>query len=200
MYRLLVLQTELTESHLGEAMRDHLIVAKATSHVTESEEDAFAQLYREHTHAVFNYCLYRVGDAMVAEDLTADIFERAWRSRRRFDRRRAQFSTWLFSIARRRVIDWYRSRGRRRTVELDEEVPSPQPGPDTLTAKVEDQRRLGQLIRDLTPHDQELIAMKYGAGLTNGQIGEVLGKSSTAVGSELHRLIRKLRLQWEDAL
>jgi len=70
--------------------------------------------------------------------------------------------------------------------------------PDTLTAKAEDRHRLGRLISNLPPRDQELIAMKYGAGLTNGQIGEVLGKSVTAVGSELHRLVRKLRLQWED--
>ena len=97
-------------------MRNHQFVAEVASRPTESQEDAFAQLYQEHIDAVFNYCLYRVGDVMVAEDLTADIFERAWRARRRYNPRRAKFSTWLFTIARRRVIDWHRRQGRRRTV------------------------------------------------------------------------------------
>lgn len=181
-------------------MNNHLLVAGVASRAVESEEDVFAQLYQEHIHAVFNYCLYRVGDAMVTEDLTADIFKRAWRARRRYNRRRAEFSTWLFTIARRRVIDWYRRQGRRRTVELDETVPSPHPGPDTLAVDVENRHRLDQLIRNLPTRDQELIAMKFGAGMTNRQIGEVLGRSETAVGSALHRLMRKLRLQWEDIL
>ena len=188
------------ELHRKEAMRDHLSAAETTIRVTETDAEVFAQLYQKHLCAVFNYCLYRVGDAMVAEDLTADIFERAWRARRRYNPRRAKFSTWLFTIARRTVIDWYRHQGRRRTVELGEEVPSPHPGPDTLTVEGEDRHRLHQLIRNLPPHDQELIAMKFGAGMTNRQIGDVLGKSETAVGSALHRLMRRLRLQWKDTL
>ena len=115
-------------------MTDHLfITGRRASSFAETEEDAFAHLYQEHVYAVFNYCLYRVGDAVVAEDLTADIFERAWRARRRYNPRQAKFVTWIFTIARRRVIDWQRRRGRRRTVGLDEQLPSTQPGPDTLT-------------------------------------------------------------------
>jgi len=179
-------------------MTNRLFITGRASQIAESAEDAFAELYKEHIYAVFNYCLYRVGDAVVAEDLTADIFERAWRARRRYNPRRAKFSTWLFTIARRRVIDWQRRRGRRRTVELDEQLPSPQPGPDTLTLEAEDQHRLNRLIQNL-PHDaQELLAMKFGAGMTNRQIAEILEKSETAVGSALYRLVRKLRLQWED--
>jgi RNA polymerase sigma-70 factor (ECF subfamily) len=180
-------------------MPDHLfITGRRASAFAETEEDAFAHLYQEHVYAVFNYCLYRVGDAVVAEDLTADIFERAWRARRRYNPRQAKFVTWIFTIARRRVIDWQRRRGRRRTVGLDEQLASPQPSPDTLTLEAEDQHRLHRLIQNL-PHDaQELLAMKFGAGMTNRQIAEVLGKSETAVGSALHRLVRKLRLQWEE--
>lgn len=179
-------------------MTDHLLVTGRASRVAESEEDIFAQLYQEHIYAVFNYCLYRVGDAVVAEDLTADIFERAWRARRRFNAHQAKFSTWLFTIVRRRVIDWQRRQGRHRMVPLDEQLRSTLPGPDTLTLETEDQHRLHQLIQNL-PHDaQDLLAMKFGAGMTNRQIAEVLDKSETAVGSALHRLVRKLRLQWEE--
>jgi RNA polymerase sigma-70 factor (ECF subfamily) len=72
------------------------------------------------------------------------------------------------------------------------------PSPDALTLQSEDQDRLRRLIQNL-PHDaQELIAMKFGAGMTNRQIANVLGKSETAVGSALHRLVCKLRRKWEE--
>jgi RNA polymerase sigma-70 factor (ECF subfamily) len=165
--------------------------------VTRAE--AFARLYDEHIGALFNYCLYRVGDPAVAEDLTADIFERAWRARRRYDPDRASFATWLFAIARRRVIDWQRRQGRRPTVNLDEDLASPRPGPAVRAEQAEERRRLHRLIQNLPEESQELIALKFGAGMTNRRIAEIVGKSETAVGSALYRLVRKLRGQWEES-
>lgn len=165
----------------------------------EVEADAFAQLYREHLGGVYNFCLYRVGDAVAAEDLTADIFERAWRARRRYDARQGQFATWLYAIARRKVIDWQRRQRRRPTVVLDERLASSLAGPEALGAQADDRRRLRRLIQDLPGPDQELIAMKYGAGMTNRDIAALLGKNESAVGSALFRLVRKLRQQWEEA-
>jgi RNA polymerase sigma-70 factor (ECF subfamily) len=179
-------------------MTDRLAVKSRASATAGTETNVFAQLYQEHIHALFNYCLYRVSDPVVAEDLTADIFERAWRARHRYNPRRARFSTWLFAIARHRVTDWQRRQGRRPTVGLDEQLPSPLPGPHVLAAEADGRLRLHQLIRDLPGGDQELIAMKFGAGMTNRHIAEVLGKSETAVGSALYRLVRKLRRQWEE--
>ncbi len=57
---------------------DNLLAARGPAHL---DAEAFAELYRTHTFAVFNYCLFRVSDRVVAEDLTADTFERAWRAR-----------------------------------------------------------------------------------------------------------------------
>jgi RNA polymerase sigma-70 factor (ECF subfamily) len=166
---------------------------------TVAEEPvAFARLYEEHASALFNYCLYRVGDTNVAEDLAADVFERAWRARRRYDPRRGQFSTWLFAIARRRVTDWQRRQVRRRTLGLHREQPSPLPGPFVKTAEAEERDRLRELVRALPGRDRELVAMKFGAGMTNRQIAEILGKSETAIGSAFYRLVRRLRRQWEE--
>lgn len=178
-------------------MVDHLAIAKRTPPVAESEGADFAQLYQKHIDAVFNYCLYRVGDVAVAEDLTADVFERAWSARHRYNSGRASYSTWLLTIARRRVIDWQRSQGRRHTVALGERLPSPLPGPDMLAQEAEEQSHLQRLVRSLPRDAQDLLAMKYGAGMTNRQIAEILHKSETAVGSALHRLVRQLRLLWE---
>jgi RNA polymerase sigma-70 factor (ECF subfamily) len=82
------------------------------------EASVFTELYQAHLEAVFNYCLFRVSNRAVAEDLTADIFERAWRTRQRYQPERAAFSTWLFTIARHLVTDWQRRRARRPLLPL----------------------------------------------------------------------------------
>jgi RNA polymerase sigma-70 factor (ECF subfamily) len=174
--------------------------AAAADHAARTDTaSAFARLYQEHAPAVFNYCLFRVGDASVAEDLTADVFERAWRARRRYDPRRAQFSTWLFATARRRVTDWQRRQARRGTLSLRREQPSALPGPYSAIAEADDRHRLRLLVQALPDADRELIAMKFGAGMTNRQIAKILGKSETAIGSAVYRLVGRLRQQWEES-
>src|SRR5262245_10553710 len=99
----------------------------------------FAELYGTHTDAIFNYCLYRVGERTIAEDLTADTFERAWRARHRYQSERANTTTWLFTIARRVVIDWQRQNGRRRMVVLGDHHPDTSPTLETQAEVAERQ-------------------------------------------------------------
>jgi RNA polymerase sigma-70 factor (ECF subfamily) len=166
----------------GWMLFDHLLIARD---VPIKETEPFAALYREHTAAVFNYCLFQVGDRTVAEDLTADTFERAWRARRRYRPERAAFNTWLFTIARRVVIDWQRRQARRRWVGLSDDQPSADLSPEAKIEETEQRSRLRRLVQTLEPREQELIALKFGAGMTNREIAPVLDKSETAVGSAI---------------
>jgi len=182
-------------AHKGKLWLDNLIRARQASVI---DEEVFAQLYRTHLYGVFNYCLFRVSRPAVAEDLTADTFERAWRARHRYRPEQAAFGTWLFTIARRVVIDWQRRQARRPLTELDEQQPDEALSPELRVEESEGQIRLRRLIQTLRPAEQELIALKFGAGMSNGEIGQILGKSDTAVGSALHRLMQKLRAKWDE--
>lgn len=173
---------------------DNLLAAGVPAHL---DVEAFAELYRTHTFAVFNYCLFRVSDRVVAEDLTADTFERAWRARGSYRPDRAAFTTWLFSIARHAVTDWQRRRARRPLLKLSSQQPSEMPPLETQFEEDERQTRLRRLVQALAADEQELIALKFGAGMTNRQIAEVLNKSETAVGSAVYRVMQKLRGQWD---
>lgn len=163
------------------------------------DTSTFADLYRSYTAAVFNYCLFRVNDRAVAEDLAADTFERAWKARYRYRPERAAFCTWLFIIARRVVIDWQRRQARRSLFRFWEPPAGTLPSPEVQVEETEQQRRLRRLVAALTPAEQELIALKFGAGMTNREIGPVIGKSETAVGTMLYRLMKKLRTSWNEA-
>jgi RNA polymerase sigma-70 factor (ECF subfamily) len=159
--------------------------------------DDFARMYEAHAKAVFNYCLFRVGDRATAEDLTAATFERVWRNRHRYDPEQANFTTWLFTIARHLIIDQQRCDSQRTFLALDEQQPGEKPSPENQIEKSEQLSRLQVLVQTLPDQERELIVLKFGIGMTNQQISEVLEKSETAVGSAIYRIMQKLRQEWE---
>jgi RNA polymerase sigma-70 factor, ECF subfamily len=159
----------------------------------------FARLYEEHVEAVFNYCLFRVGDRDLAEDLTAAVFERAWRARDRYQPDRAGFPTWLFAIARHAVIDMQRKKVRHPMMPLSARHQDENPLPETQAEQQERRHTLYHLLQALPAGEQELIALKFGVGMTNRQMAQLLGKSESAIGSAIHRIMQKLRQGWETA-
>jgi RNA polymerase sigma-70 factor (ECF subfamily) len=64
--------------------------------------------------------------------------------------------------------------------------------------ETEQQRHLRRLVQTLEAEAQELIALKFGAGMTNREMAQVLGKSETAIGSAIYRVMQKLRAQWDS--
>ncbi|MBN1582210.1 MAG: sigma-70 family RNA polymerase sigma factor [Anaerolineae bacterium] len=159
-------------------------------------------LYAEQLPRVYNYFRYRVGDDVVAEDLTTATFEKAWRSRGRFRRDRAAFSTWLFTIARNVAIDHYRRHRPTVSIEAIEQqsggLPqSEEASPEETIVQVHDLARLGTLLAHLPPREQELVALKYGAGFANRAIAKMTQLSESNVGTILHRVVQKLRARWE---
>ena len=164
--------------------------------VTPATEADFEELYRFELPRVYNFFRYRVGDGELAEDLTSETFEKAWRNRHRYKRNLAAFSTWLFTIARRVAIDHYRKR--HPETRLDEHS-------DLTTNELVEERaqkqadfaRLSVLLSRLAERDRELVALKYGAGLTNRAIADLTGLSVSNVGVILHRALITLRDNWE---
>lgn len=165
--------------------------------ISTLDDAAFARLYETCLGGVFNYCLFCTGDTAVAEELAAEAFARAWTARGSYRHAKGEFSTWLFAIARRAVVDWQRQRTRHPLVALDPSAPDGDESPD-MQAEVNvrhDQLRL--LVQTLPPADQELVALKFGAGMTNRAIARVLNRSESAIGTALHKLMRKLREDWK---
>lgn len=164
------------------------------------EQSEFADLYEAHLDAVFNYCLFRLNNYQEAEDATAEVFERAWRKRKSFAPKRSNFKTWIFAIARNLTIDVLRQEKRRPIVDLNEDAPDKSQSIEVQIEYIEQSSHLLFLVHSLDDSEQELINLKFGAGLTNRQIGVILGKSESAIGTSLYRVMRKLRYQWDNSL
>lgn len=168
----------------------------STVNEAKSARDAFAELYEEFVPKVFRYIRYRVNSVQVTEDLTSEVFEKALTNFGKFSSDKASFSTWIFTIARNTVIDHYRVRGRRQTISLEEaeiDVSSPELPPEEALEKKEERRKLQACLSQLAPEEQEIISLKFGAGLNNRQIARTAGLSESNVGTRLYRAVRKLR-------
>ena len=83
----------------------------------EQARRAFGEVAREHLDDVYRYLVFLTADPLLAEDLAAETFEKAFRSWKRFDPRRGGERTWLCQVARSRAFDHFRSEARRRKRE-----------------------------------------------------------------------------------
>jgi RNA polymerase sigma-70 factor (ECF subfamily) len=156
-------------------------------------------LYAEQLPRVYNYLRFRVGNAAVAEDLASVTFEKAWVARQRYRHDLAAFGTWLLAIARNVAIDHLRAR--RPLVPL--EAAAELAGGDDPAREAERRgefEKLARLLERLPEREQELVALKYGAGWTNRAIARAVNLSESNVGTILHRTIQALRAGWEEGV
>ena len=103
------------------------------------------------------------------------------------------------AIARNVVVDHYRSRALRRTAPLEEAEGLAGPlTPEALAVQRSDAERLARLLGGLPDREREVIALKYGAGMTNRSIARLLKLTESNVGTILHRTIQRLRADWGE--
>ncbi|HWF49118.1 MAG TPA: sigma-70 family RNA polymerase sigma factor [Solirubrobacteraceae bacterium] len=166
-----------------------------TAPETDDAADAwgrFETLYRASRDDVYAYVATLLRDRVAAEDVTALAFERAYRRRRTFDRRRGEERAWLFGIARNAALDELRRRRRLAALVTDPEdieAAGPDDGADVALRRT----TVRAALAALPARDRELIALKFHAGLTNAEVARVLGVSESNAGTMLHRTIEKLR-------
>lgn len=158
---------------------------------------AFAELYEEFLPRVFRYVKCRVGDVATTEDLTSSVFEKVLVNFAKYSRDRADFSTWIFTIARNTLIDYYRVAASKKkqtlSIEEAEERPTDTLSPPEELEKKELAKKLNRCVEQLSPEEQEIIHFKFQAELTNREIAKMLGLSESNVGVKLYRAIRKMR-------
>jgi RNA polymerase sigma-70 factor (ECF subfamily) len=158
--------------------------------LVNTEPLSFDALYREHAGDVFAYAMTLLRDRGAAEDATMAAFERAYRRRRTFDRRRGNERAWLFTIARNAALDELRRR--KRGAPLAGE---PIDGAAAGLGEHDPVQRAAvrAALAGLDPRERELVALKFFAGLSNAEIADVIGTSATNAGTRLHRVVLKLR-------
>lgn len=162
----------------------------------------FESWYHDHREVVYRYVRYKVSSRATAEDVTSEVFMKALRSIDRYDPSRAAPRTWLLRIARNAVTDYLRSLKRKGSlhVSLDRipDLVSDLPSQEERLLKEERLQKLLNANRTLREADQEILSLRYGAGLSNGEIADQLGISNNAVAVRIHRALKRLQEAVEE--
>lgn len=157
----------------------------------------YAELYREYLPRILNYIRLRVNGEEVAQDLTGLVFERAVAKQHTL-RKRDAFGGWLFRIARNEVAGYYRRRRPTVPLEWADEQPAENLQPPEELMHREELARLRAMLETLSRREQEIIRLKFGGGLGNQEIAQVMRLQAGHVAVILYRALRKLRARLEE--
>jgi RNA polymerase sigma-70 factor (ECF subfamily) len=163
------------------------------------DSESFIRLYETHVQAVYNYLLGRLGHRQDAEDVTALVFAEVWRSLPRY-RPTGSFKGWLFTIAHRILLRQIRVRPKP-TLPIDplaEVLVDPALGPEEHALAADTVRQTIALLATLRPEQQEVISLRFLAGLPYKEIARVVGKRESAVKLTAYRALVDLRRRAQD--
>lgn len=163
--------------------------------MSSTDRPDFEDVYPEHVKSVYRYVYARIGNRSDAEDLTSQTFFEALEKWPRY-REEGKVGAWLLTIARHHVADFYRRR--RPTVSLEKVDPPVDPPMAEEIDRMDERERIDTLVRELDDSQQELLRLRFAAGLKYREIAEVVGRSEGAVKMAIHRLIRSLAQMWEE--
>lgn len=163
-----------------------LIIQAQTSY------NAFALLYRRHYDAIFKYCVHRLFDRHLAEDLTSQVFLKVVEKFHSFEGSERQFRNWLYKIATNFVNNHTRQIVRQKTALsiFQERSNKANNSPEDSSVKL---AILKQAMLTLKPRYQTIITLRFFENLKLTEIAEVLGSSPGTVRSQLARALAKLR-------
>ncbi len=158
---------------------------------------SFAAVAEELLDDVYGYLLYLTKNWAVAEDLTSETFEAAFKKWRRFDPHRGTPRAWLLAIARTTALDWFRADSRRKRRE--ERADAAEPRHDSQGAFGEGlSPALEEGLRALTAGEREVVALRVVLDLDGEETARLLGITPTAVSTRLSRALAKLEERMRD--
>jgi len=175
---------------LGPTKDEAELVARA-----KTDPVAFGALYERYIKPIYNYIYYRTGNAQDAEDLTAQVFQRARQHLPNYTERGVPFSAWLYRIAHNAVANWHRDEGRRQALPLDSVTVSDlqAEAPEETVEERRERELLLRALRRLSGERQQLIILKFVEQRSNAEIGVIMNRSEGAIKSLYHRTLLTLR-------
>lgn len=160
--------------------------------------EAFGELYGIYLDRIYRYVFYHVHSRETAEDLTEEVFMKAWRKIGRYRWEGRPFSAWLYRIAHNHVVDHFRTS--RRNVPLDMDIPSDNDQPEVELEQQQMRQMLSRALSTLPPQQKQIIILKFVEGCSNRMIEQVMGKSQGAIRVMQMRALSALRRRLKEEI
>jgi len=174
---------------LVERIEDDDLVLEA-----RTQANALGRLYELYYERIFRFCVHRLFNKEIAEDVTSTVFLEVARGIRTFKGRTVQdFRNWLYAIAANQANAYIRKTSRRK--ELLKEAADLMTAADGSTDKSSEQDwpRLYEAILKLKPQHQTIVTLRFFENLKYGQLAKILNVKEATVRVTLHRILNELR-------
>ncbi len=158
--------------------------------------EAFGVLYEQLSPVVFRFMLAHISNFHDAEDLTADVFLRAWKALPNFRPQGAPFLAYLLRIARNILVDHYRRSGHVRQagpLELESQAAEPDSGPAERLQHLQDMRELYQVLEKMREEYRTVLVLRFIEGFDVNETARLMTRSSGALRVLTHRALAALR-------
>lgn len=170
----------------GRLDKDHELIKQAQ----HGDPHAFGDLYEIHAPAIYRYLFAHLDNSMDAEDLTGEVFLKAWQSLPKYTERGVPFLAFLFRIAHNLLVDHYRQNNRlepKSTDDMDgykdDECVEPV---DLISSQMEHQQILKVLSRLNTDY-QSVLTLRFISELSPEETAQVMNRSVGAIRVLQHR-------------
>lgn len=160
--------------------------------VKGGDAEAFGILYDQYAEIIFRYVYSHLENRLDAEDLTEEIFLRAWRALPKYDERGLPFTAFLFRIARNSLIDHYRQRKPVQSLD-DIEIQAHEAGPEEAVDTRIENNDLRQRMAELREDYRNVLVFRFLSGLSPEETAQVMQRSVGAVRVLQHRALSALK-------
>lgn len=159
----------------------------------KGDGEAFDKLYQRYLDSIYRYVYFRIGDPDEAEDLTEEVFVRAWEALPGYQMREHLFISWLYRIAHNLIVDYHRRSRPTLLVDAGENPQAVTPGtPESILEQMQSLQKLAEAIGELNEDEQQVILLRYIEGLSHGEVAATIGKSNEASRVIQHRALARL--------
>ena len=160
----------------------------------QGEQEAFAQLYESHFDKIFRYVVLKIRNQAEAEDMTQQVFIKAYESIGSYQSQGVPFTAWLFRIAHNQMVDYVRKQSKKQTVPLDEslQIKDDSDVEHEVEVKIE-MEKVVLATAKLTKAQREVISLRFAGGLSITEAAKTMRKSEGAIKALQHSAILALR-------
>ncbi len=160
----------------------------------QGEKEAFAQLYESHFDKIFRYVVLKIRNQAEAEDMTQQVFIKAYESIGSYQSQGVPFTAWLFRIAHNQMVDYVRKQSKKQTVPLDEslQIQDDCDVEHEVETKIE-MEKVALAANKLTEAQREVISLRFAGGLSITEAAKTMRKSEGAIKALQHSAILALR-------
>lgn len=157
------------------------------------DRDQFDELYRQHVAEIYRFVFYKVSSKETAEDITAQVFMQALEHLAKFQYQPgAKFSSWLYTIARNQVIDYYRKHKEVANVDEIDPIPVPETASSTVDEHIH-QERVQVILKQLAPDDQEILTLRLWQEKSYSEVAKILQLNLVTARARYSRALKKFK-------